>query len=78
MHVSIQKVQNSGLMLLCEECGMWQLVYAKRKLTKAEASKLHAALDGLGFSCGSPLQDLDLETCIQSEVYVQDLHVANM
>ena len=58
---------------LCEECGMWRLVYAKRKLTKVEASKLNAALDGLSFSCGSPLQDLDLEDCIQSEVYVQDL-----
>ena len=73
MQVSIRNVKNSGLMLLCEECGMWRLVYAKRKLTKAEASKLNAALDGLSFSCESPLQDLDLEDCIQSEVYVQDL-----
>ena len=42
-------------------------------LTKTEAKKLNATLDGLSFSCGSPLQDLDMDHAILSEVYVQDL-----
>ena len=73
LHASIQNVRNSGLMLLCEECGMWRLVYSKKKLTKTEAKKLNAAFDGLSFSCGSPLNDLDLDDGLLSEVYVQDL-----
>ena len=33
----------------------------------------NATLNGLSFSCGSPLQDLDMDDAILSEVYVQDL-----
>ena len=69
----VQNVKNSGIMLLCEECGIWRLVYATRKLKKNEVNQLNATLEGLSFSCGSPLQDLKLDCNILSEVYVQDL-----
>lgn len=73
LHASVQNIKHSGIMLMCEEYRMWRLVYARRKLKKNEVRKLNAALDGLRFSCGSLLQDLDLEDDILSEVYVQDL-----
>ena len=30
-YASVQHVKNSGLMLLCDECGMWRLIYATRR-----------------------------------------------
>ena len=32
--------KNSGMMLLCEECGMWRLIYATRKLQASEKQLL--------------------------------------
>ena len=29
---TLQHVKNSGMMLMCDECGMWHLIYATRKL----------------------------------------------
>ena len=59
-YASVQHAKNSGMMLLCEECGMWRLIYATRKLRASEKQLLEHALDGLSFSCGSPLQEADL------------------
>ena len=30
-YLSVQHVRNCNMMLICDECGMWRLVYAKRK-----------------------------------------------
>ena len=49
-HGKLQHVQNANLMLECEECGMWRLIYAKTKLTKAQSDNLQAAL-GEGGGC---------------------------
>ena len=35
-------------------------MYATRKILADEKRLLESALDGLSFSCGSPLQDADL------------------
>jgi len=48
----LRHVKNANLMLECEECGMWQLIYTKTKLTKAQSANLQAALEGMSFSCG--------------------------
>ena len=53
-------MRNTGMMLMCDECGMWRLVYATRKILADEKRLLESALDGLSFSCGSPLQEADL------------------
>ena len=35
--VSIQHARNTNIMVVqCEECGMWQIVYSKYKLTDNE------------------------------------------
>ena len=58
-HGKLQHMRNVDMMLECQECGMWRLIYAKRKLEVQERKYLTDILDGMIFSCGSMLQDLD-------------------
>ena len=44
---SVQHVRNFNTMLMCDECGMWRLVYANRKAKAAEICKLRGTLDDL-------------------------------
>jgi len=46
---SVQHIKNSGMMLMCDECGMWRLIYATRKLW----ARKKQLLSHLSFSCGS-------------------------
>ena len=71
-YASVQHVRNSGMMLMCDE---WTLVYATRKISASEKRLLESALDGLSFSCGSPLQEADLELPEQllSVIFITDL-----
>ncbi len=59
-HGKLQHVKNANLMIECEECGMWRLVYALRKLNSIQRSSLQNSLSGMSFSCGAPLQELDI------------------
>ena len=53
--ISVQHAKNSGMMLCCNECGMWRLIYASQKLKAQEKQLLEHALGGLCFSCRSLL-----------------------
>ena len=39
-HGKIQHVRNADLMLECEECGIWRLIYAKHKLSPTQCKTL--------------------------------------
>ena len=69
----VQHVRNADLMLECEECGMWRLLYAPHKLQSHVRFTVEDALNGMSFSCGSPLQELDLPE-LNDKVYVHDLN----
>ncbi len=56
---SIQHVKNADIMIQCEECQMWRLVYSKYKL-KSERTILNQALENFSFTCGAMLSDLEL------------------
>ena len=58
---SVQHVKNANLMMQCEECEMWRLVYSKFKLTPSERKYLQNLLDEFTYTCGAQLDDLDLE-----------------
>lgn len=64
---SVQHVRNVSLMVQCEECEMWCLLYAPRP-----RQELESLLDGYTFSCGATLSDLELPS-ILSEVCARDL-----
>ena len=59
-------------MLQCDECDYWQLLYSQKKWCHQERKNIEVALADYSFTCGSPLQDLDL-TGKLAYVYVEDL-----
>ena len=61
---SIQHVKNVNLMLQCDECAMWGLLYSKVKLTKKERADLQVAIEDISFTCGASLQDIELPGCL--------------
>ena len=71
---SVQHVRNCNTMLMCDECGMWRLAYANRKLKAAEIRKLRGTLDDLSFSCGADLQEAGLPSELDGVVYVKKMY----
>ena len=71
---SVQHVNNVKTMLMCDECGMWRLVYATKKLKAPEICQLHIALDDMSFSCGASLQESDIPSALKDIVYVRNIH----
>lgn len=54
---------------------MWNVETGiKRKLKPSERESLENALSGKFFSCGSPLQELDLSAELEQNVYVRELN----
>ena len=43
--VSIQHAKNTRIVVQCEECGMWRIVYSKYKLTDTELQIIRSILD---------------------------------
>ena len=69
---SVQHARNTNLMVQCEECEMWRLVYSKYKLNKSEKSSLQSVFEDFTYTCGASLSDLDLSGRLQ-DVVVRDL-----
>ena len=44
-HGVLQHVRNVDMMLECMECGMWRLLYSKKKLSQCDRKELEEALD---------------------------------
>ena len=53
------------------QCGQWRLLYSKRELKPEEQQILGKKLDGLMFSRGSSLEDLQLQVTLK-EVYIRE------
>ncbi len=62
-----EDVRNVNLMVQCEECEMWRLLYSPHKLTSTARQELSALLEDFTYTCGATLSDLELPT-ISSEV----------
>lgn len=59
-YASVQHVKNVDLVIECEECGMWRLVYSKYKLKKEQRSRLQQIIEAHAYTCGSKLSQLEL------------------
>ena len=57
-------------MLMCDEYGIWHLVYTTRKLKALEICKLRQTLEDLSFSCAAELQDVGLPAGLEGVVYM--------
>ena len=69
---SVQHAKNTNLMVKCEECAMWRLVYAEKKLSVQLRKRLEKKLHFYTFSCGATFADLELEDDFPL-VYVRDI-----
>ena len=57
---SQQHVRNVGLLVQCEECDMWRLLFCRHKLNYQEIVELQKCLDDISYTCGVLFSDLDL------------------
>ena len=71
-HGVLQHIKNASMMLECEQCGMWRLLYAKSKLSVGERTAMQPVLDKWSFTCGAQLQDLNLAGCL-TDIYVREM-----
>ena len=73
-HFVKYRVNNTEMMLQCEECGQWRLIYARKKLTHTQKQQLERVLDHISFSCGTQLQDYsDLPQDMMDTVFTRNL-----
>ena len=70
---SMQHAKNTNVMIQCEECSMWRLVYSPVKLTSKQRENLLLKLEQYAYSCGSELTDMDLQQLGFPNVYVRNL-----
>ena len=73
---SVQHVRSVSLMIQCEECGMWCLLYSPRKLSSIARQELVTILDDYTFTCGATLSDLELSSSL-SKVCIRDSQCYN-
>ena len=69
---SLRHVKNVDMMLECEHCGLWRLLYSQKKLSRKEREELEEALADFMFTCGAPLQELNLPGKL-ADVYVKEI-----
>ncbi|KAL5496676.1 hypothetical protein EMCRGX_G013014 [Ephydatia muelleri] len=72
-YASLQNVKNADMMLMCDVCEMWRLVYSRRKLKQNEKKELEKGLDCVSFSCGAQLQDSDVPEYLKDAVFVRKM-----
>ena len=69
---TLRHVLNVDMMLECEHCRRWRLLYSQYKLTEKDRTDLEKALQYVSFTCGSPLQELELPGKLVN-VYIWDM-----
>lgn len=74
---SVQHVKNVDVMVQCEECLMWRLLYCKHKLSASARKSLQRALDDVTYTCGAQLQDLQLGDRF-AEVFVRQIRCSDL
>lgn len=71
---TLKHVKNANimlmLMLMCDECSLWRLLYSCNKLTTEEWQKVQDQLSSVSFTCGAPIEDFDADL----PVYTRNLH----
>ena len=70
---SIQHAKNTNLMVECVVCGMWHLIYSRKKLSTFVRKELEKIMSNFDFSSGFNLSDLDLPDSCLADVHCRDL-----
>ena len=61
-YASVQHVKNCQMVIQCENCDLWRIIFSKYKLKPSQKQQLQQLLDNVSYNytCGSKLKDLDL------------------
>ena len=63
---SEQHVRNAGVLVQCDECNKWRLLFSKRKLSVRECTQLEGIIANISYSCGATIEDLILPDTLKS------------
>ena len=63
---SDQHAWNTGVLVQCDECDKWRLLFSKRKLTAKERTQLEGIIADVSYSCGATIEDLILPDTLKS------------
>jgi hypothetical protein len=61
-----QHVKNVNMLVQCEECELWRLLYSKKKIDPKNISFLEKIVADITYRCGATFDDLQLPTELQS------------
>ncbi len=68
---SQQHVKDVRILVQCEECSKWRLLFCKHKLSPQEVTDLQSILDDVSYSCGTTFEDVEMPGRL-SNVFVKD------
>lgn len=73
-NVTQQHVKNVNLVIQCEECQLWRLLFSKKKLNSQNIAELEKVIEDISYTCGASFEDIQLPDDI--EVFVK-IHSCN-
>ena len=59
---SAQFARNVGVVLQCDECLKWRVIYSKTVLKSEQRDELQQLIETLSYTCGSRLQEIERST----------------
>ena len=59
-NVTQQHVKNVNLVIQCEECQLWHLLFSKRKLNSQNIAELEKVIEDISYTCGASFEDIQL------------------
>ena len=63
---SEQRARNVGVLVQCDECDKWRLLFSKRKLSARERTLLQGIIDNVSYSCGVTIDKLILPDTLKN------------
>ena len=61
-----QHARNVGVVVQCDECDKWRLLFSKRKLSVKERAQLEEVIAEISYTCGATVDDLVLPDNLKS------------
>lgn len=69
---SAQYAKNVGVVLQCDECLKWRVIYSKTVLSAEQKDELELVIESLSYTCGSRMQEIEGSvTGLTDKVYVK-------
>ena len=61
-----QHAHNVGVVVQCDECDKWRLLFSKRKLSLNERAQLEDIIGDISYSCGATTEEIVLPDTLKS------------